>query len=105
MCDSLQPPHYLFQEQPMMMKPFRPPSAFARQLIVALFAWCVVHGAALGQAVPSPAPAPRGDSSYSPVNMDGNLLQIVEKMKAEKPEIEHRQQQLLEQRYDLRNRP
>jgi cytochrome c peroxidase len=53
---------------------------------------------------PSQAPAPRGDTSYGPVNMDENLVQLEQKMKSVKPEIEHRQQQLLELRYDLSNR-
>ena len=52
---------------------------------------------------PSQAPAPRGDTSYGPVNRDENLVQLEQKMKSAKPEIEDRQQQLLEQRYDLSN--
>ena len=33
--------------------------------------------------------------------MDENLVQLEQKVKSAKPEIEHRQQQLLEQRYEL----
>jgi cytochrome c peroxidase len=88
-----------------MMKPFRQITATACKLILALFALCVVHFAARGQEKQaSQAPAPRGDTSYGPVNMDENLVQLAEKMKSAKPEIEHRQQELLEQRYDLSNR-
>jgi cytochrome c peroxidase len=88
-----------------MMKPFRLTSATRRKLIVALFALCVVHLVARGQEKPAPQPpAPRGDTSYGPVNMDENPVQFAQKMKSAKPEIEHRQQQLLERRYDLGNR-
>ena len=88
-----------------MMKPFRQITVTACKLIVALFALCVVHFAARGQEKQaSQAPAPRGDTSYGPVNMDENLVQLAEKMKSAKPQIEHRQQELLEQRYDLSNR-
>jgi hypothetical protein len=46
---------------------------------------------------PSQAPAPRGDTSYGPVDLDEDLVQLEQKIKSAKPEIEHRQQQLLEQ--------
>jgi hypothetical protein len=58
-----------------MMKPFRQITATECKLIVALFALCVVHFAARGQEKQaSQAPAPRGDTSYGPVNMDENLV-------------------------------
>ena len=44
-------------------------------------------------------------SSYSPVVIDAEFDEIVERMSAEKPEIMERQQSLLEQRYDLDDRP
>ena len=88
----------------MMMKPLRPTSAMACKLVGLLSALCAVHGPALGQEMqPSQAPAPRGDTSYGPVNRDENLVQLEQKMKSAKAEIEDRQQQLLEQRYDLSN--
>jgi hypothetical protein len=36
-------------------------------------------------------------TSFGPVNIDQNLDQLEQKMKSAKPEIEHQQQQLLEQ--------
>ena len=44
-------------------------------------------------------------SSYSPVVIDAEFDEIVERMSAEKPDIMERQQSLLEQRYDLDDRP
>jgi cytochrome c peroxidase len=88
-----------------MIKPLRRTCAVACKLMVVMSALCTVHGPARGQEMqPSQAPAPRGDTSYGPVNMDENLVQLEQKMKSAKPEIEHRQQQLLELRYDLSNR-
>jgi hypothetical protein len=89
--------NYFIQEQSTMMKPFRLTSATACKLIVVLFALCVVHFVASGQEKQAPqSPAPRGGTSYGPVNMDENPVQLAQKMKSAKPEIEHQQQQLFD---------
>ncbi|NUN02083.1 MAG: cytochrome B6 [Bryobacteraceae bacterium] len=46
----------------------------------------------------------RGDTSFSPV-IDANFNEVMKKMRAAKPEIMKRQMSLLEQRYDLGNKP
>ena len=47
----------------------------------------------------------RAESSYAPVASERELADVVRKMKAAKPEVMKRQMALLEQRYDLANRP
>jgi len=82
----------------MMMKPLWRTSAVACKVMVVISALCAVHGPARGQEMKtSQAPAPRGDTRYGPVDMDEDLVQLEQKMKSAKSEIEHRQQQLLEQ--------
>jgi cytochrome c peroxidase len=49
--------------------------------------------------------APRGETSYAPVALEGDLAAVVKTMTAQKPEVMQRQRQLLERRYDLRDRP
>ena len=44
-------------------------------------------------------------TSYSPVVMQEDFDKVVAKMSAAKPEIMERQKKLLEQRYDLSDRP
>ncbi|MFO1129537.1 MAG: hypothetical protein U1E66_14020 [Rhodospirillales bacterium] len=44
-------------------------------------------------------------SSYAPVNITEDFATVMNRMKDAKPEIEKRQQDLLNQRYDLSNRP
>ena len=44
-------------------------------------------------------------SSYAPVNITEDFANIMARMKAAKPEIMKRQMDLLNERYDLRNRP
>ena len=48
---------------------------------------------------------PRGRTSYSPVDQTEPFEQVMKRMRAAKPAIEQRQQALLEERYDLGNRP
>ena len=48
--------------------------------------------------------APRGDSSYAPVDRKPDFAGVLKKMSGEKAAIQRRQQQLLESRYDLANR-
>ncbi len=48
---------------------------------------------------------PRGDSSYTPVNITESFEQIEARMSREKAAIMKRQMDLLEQRYDLSDRP
>ena len=47
----------------------------------------------------------RGQTSYAPVDIKETFASIVARMKAAKPEIEKRQADLLNERYDLSNRP
>jgi cytochrome c peroxidase len=47
----------------------------------------------------------RGASSYAPVVITEDFAATMARMKAEKPEIMQRQKQLLEERYDLGNKP
>jgi cytochrome c peroxidase len=58
--------------------------------------------AGLCQLAPAADPPP---SSYAPVVMKETLSATIERMKAAKPEIEQRQQSLLDERYDLSNEP
>jgi cytochrome c peroxidase len=47
----------------------------------------------------------RGQTSYAPVDIKETFASIMARMKAAKPEIEKRQADLLNERYDLSNRP
>jgi cytochrome c peroxidase len=47
----------------------------------------------------------RGESSYSPVDIKESFQTIMARMKAAKPEVMKRQMDLLNERYDLSNRP
>ena len=47
----------------------------------------------------------RGESSYSPVVIKESFEAIMARMKAAKPEVMKRQMDLLNERYDLSNRP
>src|SRR5690606_35331019 len=49
--------------------------------------------------------APRGKSSYMPVEITEDFSEIVERMSAQKAEVMRRHRELLEERYDLSNRP
>lgn len=51
------------------------------------------------------AQAPRGATSYMPVDIKEPFASIMARMKAQKAEIEKRHQDLLKERYDLSNRP
>lgn len=62
---------------------------------------------AYAQQTPAPqpsAPAPRGVSSYAPVDIKEPLATTMARMKAAQPEIQKRQADLLAERYDLANR-
>jgi cytochrome c peroxidase len=50
-------------------------------------------------------PAPRAQTSYIPVNNDEDIGKVIARMSAAKPAIMKRQMTLLEERYDLSNRP
>jgi cytochrome c peroxidase len=50
-------------------------------------------------------PAENQPSSYAPVVIKEDFTTIMERMKAEKPKVMARQKALLEERYDLSNRP
>lgn len=62
-------------------------------------AW--IFGAAFLTAVQA-APPP---TSYAPINPPEDIASTITRMEAAKPEIQQRQQTLLEQRYDLSNKP
>jgi cytochrome c peroxidase len=47
----------------------------------------------------------RGETSYIPVALEGDLKSLIQKMRAEKPQVLERQMQLLSSRYDLSDRP
>jgi cytochrome c peroxidase len=47
----------------------------------------------------------RGDTSFSPVDQKEPFASVVTRMKAEKPKVAKRQADLLNERYDLANRP
>jgi hypothetical protein len=47
----------------------------------------------------------KGATSYSPVDIKEDFASIMARMKAAKPEIMKRQMDLLNLRYDLRDRP
>jgi hypothetical protein len=48
----------------------------------------------------------RGDTSYMPVEQNRESFpSVMKRMKADKPKIEKRHQDLLTKRYDLSNRP
>lgn len=49
--------------------------------------------------------AQRGTTSFAPVSDEQELSAVIAKMKAAKPQIEREHQMLLDQRYDLSNRP
>ncbi len=51
------------------------------------------------------AQAPRGATSYMPVDIKEPFASIMARMKAQKAEIEKRHQDLLKERYDLSDRP
>ncbi len=69
----------------------------------------VVAAAAVASCfIPPASPAHAEDqrpSSYAPVDVKESFDHILARMKAEKPEVEKRQADLLVQRYDLANRP
>lgn len=51
------------------------------------------------------APPPRGKTSFAPVDQTEDFAAVVERMRKAKPGIMTRQRQLLDERYDLGNRP
>jgi cytochrome c peroxidase len=54
---------------------------------------------------PAQAEESRGKTSYAPVDIKEDFTKIMARMKADKPGIMARQKELLNQRYDLSNRP
>jgi cytochrome c peroxidase len=56
-------------------------------------------------ALPADAREDDAPSSYAPVEITEPFAQVVARMKREKPDIQKRQAALLQQRYDLANRP
>jgi cytochrome c peroxidase len=63
--------------------------------IIFLIAWGIVFAVDVGRA----------DTSYAPVSGIESLELVMERMKAAKPEIMKRQMTLLEERYDLSDKP
>ena len=56
-------------------------------------------------SAPISAEEPRGKTSYAPVDIQEDFAKTMARMKAEKPKVMARQQDLLNERYDLGNRP
>jgi cytochrome c peroxidase len=54
---------------------------------------------------PAYADESRGKTSYSPVDIKEDFAKTMARMKADKPSVMARQKELLNQRYDLRDRP
>src|SRR5258706_13808843 len=76
----------------------------------------IICGAVLGASIvcstafaQSPTPIPpgpeRGQTSYMPVAIKESFSSIMSRMTAAKPDIEKEHTELLNQRYDLSNRP
>ena len=82
--------------------------------VVAALATCLVATWAWGQAN-APAPAaqpnaaekadPRGKTSYMPTAINEDFKSVHDRMAAQKQQVMQRQMSLLEQRYDLADRP
>ena len=72
----------------------------ARYLALTLALGCC--GALVRAQEPPPS---KGKTSYAPVVIEGEFSEVVERMSAAKGEIGARQNALLEERYDLSNRP
>ena len=55
---------------------------------------------------PEDLPVPsRGESSYAPVHLEVDFPELMARLSEEKPEVMQRQMRLLEERYDLSDRP
>src|SRR5436189_1774085 len=65
----------------------------------------ILLGVTYGQEGKKKAEPEKRPSSYMPVVINESFGQIMERMKAAKPEIAERHQALLKQRYDLSDRP
>src|SRR4030066_187280 len=68
----------------------------------------ILFGATLvGLLLPAPVSAEesRGKTSYAPVAIQEDFAKTLARMKADKPKVMARQKELLNQRYDLGNRP
>ena len=70
------------------------------------FGWAMAALFLIMISISTFAPSPsRGESSYSPVVIRESFEAIMARMKAAKPEVMKRQMDLLNERYDLSNRP
>src|SRR6266852_5239820 len=68
--------------------------------IAALLVLAVATGGVVAQEIKK-----RGDTSYFQVDQKESFASVMKRMKADKPKIEKRHQDLLTKRYDLSNRP
>jgi len=73
-----------------------------RYLSAKMFAALLIGAALLA---PAQAEESRGKTSYAPVDIKEDFAKTMARMKADKPGIMARQKELLNQRYDLSNRP
>jgi hypothetical protein len=64
-----------------------------------------VHAQAPDSSAQQSPAAPRGETSYAPVSNEEDIAKVIARMKAAKPEVMNRQQNLLKERYELTNRP
>ncbi|AGC43317.1 cytochrome c [Myxococcus stipitatus DSM 14675] len=81
------------------------PSLFDRPHIAIAVMGLLLMDTGAVQAQEPPAPPARGATSYMPVDQTEPFAQVMSRMKADKPKVAARHQQLLTQRYDLANRP
>ncbi|QSQ17598.1 cytochrome B6 [Myxococcus landrumensis] len=81
------------------------PSLFDRPHIAIAVMGLLLMDSGAVQAQEPPTPPARGATSYMPVDQTEPFAQVMARMKADKPKVTARHQQLLNQRYDLSNRP
>jgi cytochrome c peroxidase len=57
------------------------------------------------EKIPNAQAVPQKGTSYAPVDLKEDVTDVIVRMKAAKPEVMKRQMKLLDERYDLANRP
>jgi cytochrome c peroxidase len=80
------------------------PSSSVTWSVLAVAGACVSLAIAQAQQQPT-LPPPRGATSYAPVDIKEPFATTMARMKAAQPAIQQRQAALLEERYDLTDRP
>ncbi len=80
-------------------------SSMARANTIRILALTVTVSCGGTVAQTQEPPPARGQTSYAPVAVEGDLSEVVQRMAAAKDGVAARQKALLEERYDLSNRP